>query len=140
MTEYCLADDVRKRLTTAGYQFFADVDQSGGISAAELADTITAAIVWAGNILDAEVERMGCDLSVARGAANGWLKDRAIDIAAYRVSTTGAGGDIEVLRQAYEDAVSLIRRTTSVPGLRYTFPHPQEGGSGRFPKAINVRR
>lgn len=140
MAEYCNEDDVRKRLTTGGYAFFADLDQSGSVSSSEVADTITSAIQWAGNILDAEVQRMGCRPDVARGASNAWLRDRAIDIAAYRVSTTGGGGELVVFRTAYDDAISLIRRTTEIPQLRFQYPWPTAARSHRFPKAINVPR
>lgn len=140
MTEYCSAEDVRKRLTTAGYKFFADLDSTGTVDSTETGDTITPAIVYAGNLIDACVLRGGCQIADARGANNAWLKDRAIDIAAYRVSTTGGGGSLDVLEKDNDAAVKMLRETAQVPGLNYNYPFPDSARSSRFPSVINVRR
>lgn len=136
--EYCNSEDVRKRLSTAGYKFAADRDRSGVVSTTEIADTITPAIEYAGNLIDACVLRVGCQPAAARGSGNQWLRDRAIDLAAYRVSTTGGRGIIQTLKDDADAAMSMIQRTQVVPGLQYQYPQsaPQ---SARFPRAINVR-
>lgn len=139
MTEYCTPDDVRKRLTTAGYHFAADLDKSGSVSTAETGDTITPAIEYAGNLIDACALRAGCHIDDARAAANAWFRDRAIDIAAYRVSTTGGRGTIACLKDDHDSAKKKLDEITKVPGL--TFSYGQNSYiSSRFPKAMNVRR
>lgn len=139
MTEYCSAEDVRKRLTSAGYKFCADLDRSGSVNATEEADTITPAIQYAGNLIDACVLAAGCEIATARGAANQWLRDRAIDIAAYRVSTTGGRGIIQVLKDDYDDSVSLLRSTKKIPGLEFNYPFNRPTRSSHFPTPLNVR-
>lgn len=140
MTEYCTAEDVRKRLTDAGYKFFADLDQNATVGTTEVANTITPAIAYAGNKIDAMIIRIGCQVEVARGAGNAWLRDRAIDIAAYRVSSTGGGGTIAVLKEDAVSALDDLKSVTQVPGLKYNYPFDEGAKSHRGPMAINVRR
>jgi phage gp36-like protein len=139
MTEYCTAEDVRKRLSTAGYKFQADRDRSGSVNATEVADSITPAIEYAGNLIDVCVLRAGCLIPVAREAANAWLRDRAVDIAAYRVSTVGGRGIIESLRSDADDAISLLKSTTKIPGLEFNYPQ-NSNRSSQGPRALNVGR
>lgn len=139
MPEYCSEEDVRKRLTSAGYKFCADLDRSGSLSAAETADTITPAIQYAGNLADACVLRAGCLIPDARGSGNQWLRDRAIDIAAYRVSTTGGRGVIISLKDDYDAAAKMLATTTKIPGLQFNYPIHQ-ATSARVPMALNPRR
>lgn len=140
MTEYCTPDNVRQRLTTAGYKFMADLDRSGSVSTGEVSDTITPAIRYAGNLIDVCVLGIGCEAGVARGAANEWLRDRAIDIAAYRVSTTGGRGILQVLKDDYDLAIKLLGSTKMIPGLVFNNPFNRPERSTQFPTPINVRR
>lgn len=139
MTEYCTPDDVRKRLTTAGFKFAADKDRSGSVSATEQADTITPAIVYAGNLIDACVLKAGCLIADGRGSQNAWLRDRAIDIAAYRVSTTGGRGVIQCLKDDSDLAIKWLGSTAEIPGLQFNYPQ-NSPRSTRGPSAINPRR
>jgi hypothetical protein len=136
--EFCSAEDVRRRLTAAGYKFCADLDSSGAVSTAETADTITPAIQYAGNLCDACVLRAGCSIAQARGSGNQWLRDRAIDVAAYRVSTTGGRGQIASLKDDYDAAVKMLAQTTKIPGLQFNYPLHQSR-SARGPIALNPR-
>jgi len=140
MTEYCSTTDVQNRLTAAGFKFCADLDNSGSVNTAEEAATITPAIQYAGNLIDVCVLAAGCEISVARGAGNQWLRDRAIDLAAYRVSTTGGRGIIQCLKDDYDDAVALLRSTKKIPGLEFDYPFNRPTRSSHFPSALNVRR
>lgn len=140
MTEYCSSGDVQKRLTTAGYKFCADGDYDGSVSTGETEDTIAPAIRYAGNLVDACVLKAGCEIPEARGAANEWLRDRAIDIAAYRVSTTGGRGIIQILKDDYDAAIALLKSTTKIPGLEFNYPFNRPERSSHFPSAINLRR
>lgn len=143
MTEYCLESDVEARLKKSGYAFFADDNQDGFNSAEEIAGAITTAIQWAGTVIDEALQAVGCQPSVSRGAGNVWLKFKAIDLAAYRVSTNGGGDAIETLKVASDEAKEGLARVrdgkSRVPGLVFNYPFRTAKLSSRFPTVINVR-
>ena len=140
-TPYNTNDEIRQRLQTAGYLFFADENQSGSVDTVEAADNITTSNTWAGALVDEAICEF-CQPANARGQANDWLKGRHIDLAAYRVSTLGGGEEIASLKQAFEDAKAALDRVRGgqkVPSLTYNYPANQAARSHRFPVAINPR-
>jgi hypothetical protein len=141
MPEYLNAADVTNRLTDTGVEFVADRNQDGAVSTDEVAAYITTAIAYAGNLIDAALTEFLAP-ALARGSGNGWLKDRGVDIAAFRAA--GQGGD-SVPPRLTEDfeftmrELDRIRGGARVPGLVYPTPPQGHGLSTRIPRAINPR-
>lgn len=141
MSDYCTSTDVRDRLTAAGFRFSVDRDRDDEESASEVASYVTTAIVYAGNIIDAALTPT-IPPADARAQSNAWLKDRAIDIAVYRVATHGGRKCPQHLRSDYERTIDWITKIEdgdlSVPGL--TYPQAINGDRPAVPgpRAVNV--
>jgi|GEM_PF-3193608 len=138
--EYLTVNDVQNRLTEAGLRFVADRNQDGTVSSAESTAYIDSAIEYAGNLIDAALTQF-VEPALARAARNTWLRDRAIDIAAYRAA--GHGGDAIPPRLVADFEFALreldrIRAGARVPGLVYPTPPGGPGRTTRLPRAINV--
>ena len=95
MTEYCTPEDVRNRLTANGYLNVSDLDGDGLVDTDEIAASITSAIEWAGAEIDYALinHQPPYSLPVARASGNIFLRSRAIDCAAWQVTTHG-GRDV----------------------------------------------
>jgi hypothetical protein len=123
MPEYCTPEDVRHRLTANGYLNVGDLDGDGLVDGDEVAASITSAIEWAGAEIDYALinHRPPYSLEVARASGNIFLRSRAIDCAAWQVTTNG-GRDVPTsFQSAYERAVEMLEaireRGNEVPGL-----------------------
>jgi hypothetical protein len=143
VTEYCTRAEVLARLTTYGYAYATDRDELDGVvSATEEARYVDSAIAWAGTLLD-ELVAGFIDPASARGQQNQWLRDRAIDLTAWRCLSAG-GRDVPASMQlSYQsaiDAMDRVRDGAKIPGLilsrPYGSPHPYAGGQ-RWPRAVN---
>lgn len=144
MAEYCTQADIQNRLTEAGLRFVADRDRSGTISTAEATAYITSAIEYAGGIIDhALCERLAPASARAQATAGTctWLRDRAIDIAAFRAAGHGGRDVPETLRQAYDLAEKLLYdarvNRRAIPGL--VEDRPANGRSTIGPRVVNPR-
>ena len=140
MPEYLSTTDVQNRLTAAGVQFVADRDGDGVVSPAEVEAYLVSAIEYAGNLVDAALTQF-VEPALARAAGNGWLRDRALDIAACRAA--GQGGDSVPARMQADFDFALqelerIRNGARVPGLVYPTPPRGNGRTTRVPRAINL--
>ena len=102
MTSYCTVDDIRHRLTEAGYNWVADRDGDGAVGGEEESNVITTGITFA----DAQI---GAAFSgryvVGSGTTSSLLKFIAIDVAACRAAESGGRGVPESLRMACEKAM-----------------------------------
>jgi hypothetical protein len=140
MPEYLEPSDVINRLTEAGVQFVADRNHDGTVSADETASYITTAIVYAGNLIDGALTEL-LSPALARGAGNAWLKDRGIDIAAFRAAGQGGDGVPPRLVADFEFTMrelDRIRGGDRIPGLVYPTPPQGHGLSTRVPRAVNL--
>lgn len=140
-TQYNTNDEIKQRLKSAGYSFFADDDFDGNVDSLEVADNVTTSNTWAGALVDEAICEF-CDPSIARGQSNDWLKGRHLDLAAYRLSTIGGGDEIGSLKSAYEEAIKALDRVRDgqkIPGLIYGYPAVNAAQSHRFPFAVNPR-
>lgn len=127
MAEYITTSDVQNRLTLSGIMQAADEDLSGsGVSTSEESAVLTPAIKYAGAIVDSAVASFITPAG-ARSQGNQWLKDRCLDIAAYRVASNGARDAPERVRADYDfaiDQLDLVRSgKLSVPGLSIPTPY-----------------
>lgn len=120
LTGYTTREAIRKRLTSVGYQWTADRNQSGGVTEQELVDVIDPAIDYAGNMVAGAIAHL-VDPAAAASLSNAWLRDRALDIAAFRATTQGGRRTPKVLRDDYERALEMLNEvlegTRKVPGL-----------------------
>lgn len=123
MPEYCTAEDVRNRLTANGYLNVGDLDGDGTVESDEIAASITSAIEWAGAEIDYALinHQPPYSLAVARASNNIFLRSRAIDCAAWQVTTNGGRDVPNSFQSAYERAVEMLEgireRGNEVPGL-----------------------
>ncbi len=142
MDDYCSASDIESRHTANGYKFVADRDRSGSVSASEQSSYITTAIDWAGGVIDGMIGGRYETLA-ARSSANQWLKDRCVDLAAYRSATHGGRKCPQSYKDDYANAMDMLRAVRDdgqpVPGL--TLPSSVNGpfsGVG-IPRFVNVK-
>lgn len=130
MTEYCTATDVQNRLTIVGYLNVADRDDSGTVEAGELTANITSGIEYASGVVDSYIQGR-VNLESARNSGNKWLRDRAIDIAAYRVVSNGGRDEIEAFENDYKQTLEWLERVRDdgdgIPGLSIEQPDFVEG-------------
>lgn len=140
MAEYCSETDVKNRLTERGFKFAVDRDRDGSASAAEKDAYLTTAVRYASNLIDGSVSGF-MEPSDARQSGNAWLKDRAVDIAAYRVATHGGSRPPGTLKQDYDDARELLKSVKNgslrVPELKWPVPRGTCGRTAMMPVAIN---
>ena len=123
MTEYCSNTDVSNRFTSSAYLLMGDDDDSGALSAGEIAAAITPGIEWAGSEIDyALVNRQPAyDSAAARGAGNVFLRNIAIDLAVWHIVSNGGRDIPDSMQAAYERAVTKLdgirEEAQLVPGL-----------------------
>ena len=116
---YATVADVEARLTAYSVTWAADrVTVDGSRSSGELG-MVEAGIEWSNGIIDAAILKLVN--SVSARPANDWLRDRCVDLAAYRVMTIGGGDATPVLLDDYERALAWLERVEAgsldVPGL-----------------------
>jgi phage gp36-like protein len=143
MHDYCSTSDIQQRLTEAGVKNLADRNRDGSLSGTETTSSLTTAIGWAGTEIDAALTEL-MPISTARGAANDWLKQRAVDLASFRACSQGGRSVPESLRLDYERSLQLLEevRTGSrmIPGLTYQLPYDSPASTMRAPRVTNVER
>lgn len=142
MAEYCAETDVEYRHAANGYKFVADRDGNGTVSDTEKANYITTAIAWSGAIIDGMIGGR-YDTGTARVSENQWLKDRCVDLAAYRSATHGGRKAPRSYREDYESAMEMLRavRDDGQPVPNLTLPVAPNGpfsGSG-LPRFCNIK-
>lgn len=120
MPEYCSPTDLQNRLTAEGYDNVVDRNQDGDISGAEVANSVTSSIAWAGGLIDAYLcDRF--DIASARSSGNTFLRDRCIDLAACRLATQGGRDAPTAFLQDQQRTLEILRRIRDagdpVPGL-----------------------
>lgn len=143
MAEYCVDEDVRKRLTTAGRRFLADRDRDGTVSSAEVADLITENIGIAGRVIDAHLSRRYGNINSIRGQQVGYLRDLCIHIAVWGIVSTGGRDKMpETLQLAYDKALESLESIRDgqmdVPGLISEVPVYGPGITTKTPRIANV--
>ena len=125
MTEYCSATEVSNRVSAAGYLDQVDADGDSALDASEVAANMTTVIEYAGGFIDSHIQAR-VNLSSARNSGNTWLRDRAIDIAAYRFMTNGGREGVEAFATDFETTKELLVRVRDdgdgIPGLSIAEP------------------
>lgn len=123
MPEYCTPEDVRNRLTANGYLNVGDLDGDGLVNADELAASISSAIEGAGAEIDYALinHQPPYPLAVARASGNIFLRTRAVDLAAWLVTTNGGRDVPSSFESAFQRAIEMLEgirdRGHEVPGL-----------------------
>jgi len=140
VAEYLTSTDLSNRLTVVGFAYVADANSNGTISSEETAASVTPHIQYAGNIVDAYICKQ-VDPRVARGADNGYLRDRAIDIAAHRAILMATGSVPADVKAAFdftmEELVSIRDGGQRIP----LFPYPSPVNAraiSHVPKVANI--
>lgn len=143
MSEYCVDDDIRKRLTTAGRKWLADRNRNGTVSSDEIADTITENIQIAGREIDAHLYRRYGDVNSIRGQQIGWLRDLCIHIAVWHIISAGGRDTMPgTIQAAYDKAIESLESIRDgqmdVPGLTSNTPIKGPGISTKTVRVANV--
>ncbi|MEM7812567.1 MAG: phage protein Gp36 family protein [Planctomycetota bacterium] len=107
MTTYAARADIVERLTDRGIRWAADLDQGGSVSESENVATVDSQLAYASDLIDGYIAKL-VDTAAIRAAGNDWLKGRCVDIAAWRVATTGGRTAPDVLRSDYDAAIALL--------------------------------
>lgn len=113
---YCTVADVEKRLTRYGVIWAADVDSGDSDLDDQELEYVQDAIEYANNRIDAAVMRFGLSLR----PVNAWLRDRAVDIATFRVATLGGKEPSVTIKEDYalaRDELAAVKNGDPVPGL-----------------------
>lgn len=115
-------DDLESRLTEYGIVWHVDVDTvDDSASSGELNNYAVPALQYADSVVDAAVAKF-ID-SINSRPSNNWLRDRAIDIAAYRVFSLGGRSVPLSIEESYKLSLQwldLVREgDLIVPGLTY---------------------
>lgn len=136
MSEYVSEATVKKRATKNGWRFITDRNRDGATDATEQGE-IDSAIEWAGTLLD-ELVAPFIQPSDARGQSNTWLRDRALDLAVYRLFTNGGDDAPAAIERGYADALAAMQRIrggVAIPGLTSQHP-PYSDRTGKIPRAF----
>ncbi len=124
-TEYCTDGDVRNRLTDNGRMWVADRDQNGAVSAAEQAQNISEAIVWAGTKIDAAIVNRVNSVT-ARASGNLYLRHLCKDLAVwYALTPGGRETPSDSVMLAFKMALMELERLAGggdIPGYVYPVP------------------
>lgn len=141
MADYCSIQNIKDRLTEAGYKYVGARNGNGTVTTAEQLSYIQSGISYAGNLIDEAVHAFIIPAS-ARGSGNQWLQDRAVDIAIWYATSIGGRKPPETFVDAYKDALERLEKVKGgdrVPGLIYPPPPFSRGRSARFPRVVNPR-
>lgn len=138
---YCTVEDVALRLTRFGVIWAADVDSFDNDLDEKEKRYIHDAIEYANNLVDAAVFKVRSDIT--KRPCNPWCRDRAIDIACFRLVTL-SGRDAPVVLQddyvrARED-LKLVKTGDPIPGLTQSLDTVSGTRSYNVPGAINPGR
>lgn len=127
---YATTEQLRKRLSTSGMTWAQDVDAADAYADSGEAGYGEEAVEYANVLCD---EALAPHVSVVPRPANDWVKDRCIDIAAWRLVTLGGREPTPPIQLAYDEArekLDMVREgTITVPGLNYnqTLLNGQQG-------------
>lgn len=123
VADYCTRTDIENRLTANGILYVADRDGGGTASETELGKYIDPSLSYATNLIDGFLD--GTYVFQA-GIGNGWLKDRAIDIAAAKCVEVGGQTLPDAMKEARDFSLSLLMKVMTgamrVPGLSIPAP------------------
>lgn len=136
---YLTLTDLQNRLTEAGVRFVADRNRDGSVDATESTAYLTSAIEYAGNLIDGYICRQ-VPPATARSAQNGWLRDRAIDLASHRAAGQGGRSVPATLTTAQQASLEELQRVQDgapIPGFPSIAP-ANAAAISRTPKAANL--
>lgn len=136
---YASVDDLKLRLSRRGYTWAGDVDDADGFIDASSAEATYAeeALDYANGLID---EALTPHADITPRPANGWLKDRCVDIAAARYFSLGGRKVPKPLADDAQDArdrlVEVREGLVKVPGL---ISRLSLGGGRPYPvRALNI--
>lgn len=138
---YCTVKDVAKRLTRFGVVWAADVDSFDNDLDSKELEYIYDAIEYANNLVDAAVFKVRSDIT--KRPCNPWCRDRAIDIACFRLVTLSGRDAPVVLQDDYvraRDDLNKVKLGDPIPGLTQSLETAMGHRSYNVPFAINPRR
>lgn len=134
--------ELHARLTQFGTGWHVDVDVVNGTgSESELAAYAVPALQYADSLVDAAV--VNFIASINNRPQNNWLRDRSVDIAAYRVFSLGGRLVPEPLELAYRQTLEWLEaarnKELTVPGLVHVSEVLAGGNKGsQVPTVANV--
>ncbi len=140
MAEYCSTDNLRDRLTTNGIKWAADRENGGdgSVDSTEKSRYLDSSIAYAGNIVDGYICNQVA-VGTARDSGNAWLRDRCLDIAAYRACGVGGRDTPGTIERDYKFTMTELERIKGgdqIPG--YPYPGPVNAQAiVRTPRAAN---
>lgn len=141
MPDYCTQTDLTNRLTDAGIKWIADRNRDGNADGTERSAYLDSAIEYAGNLVDGYICRQ-VQPAAARGQANAWLRDRAVDIAAWRAAGHGGRDVPDSLAESKDLALAELQKIKDgdrIPG--YAYPVPVNSVAiNHTPKVANIRK
>lgn len=137
---YATVEQLEAFVTAGGWLHIADRDGDGTVSTAEL-DAMKDVVEASNNIIDAALEpHMSPD--AVRAADNDWLRDRCLEIAAYKGAVLGGRDAAPSVADNYDDALRMLNQVNRgefrVP--RLTYPKTETNRTTRTPRAINPGR
>ena len=137
---YATDVQLEQHVTEGGWLHIADRNGNGSVSDAER-NAVRDAIESANNIIDASVETfMSAD--AARGSDNDWLRDRCLEISAYKAAILGGRDAPPSVADNYDDALRMLTRVArgeqKIPRLQY--PNTDTNSTTRTPRAVNPGR
>ena len=141
MSEYLTLADLTNRLTEAGIRYVADRNRDGVVNPAESASYLDSALQYAGNIIDGYLSGR-LNPARARVAGNAWLRDRAVDLAAWRAAGHGGRPVPQSLTEARDLALAQLQRVREgdrIPGLEESSPANARCVT-KTPKIANLAR
>lgn len=147
---YCTVADVEARLSVYGTTAFADVSTVDGTRQSGETTLIEVSIEYANGIIDEHIidllhgnAHRGAS-TFTRPAGNAWLRDRAVDIACYRLATLGGRAVNAILEADYRDALDRLVKARNqqirIPHLIHAGPtKPYALEHGGKPTVIRTR-
>lgn len=124
--------EIRDRLSAVGYRWAADRSGDGAVGEAEAAAVFDPAIAYANNLIASAIAGLVDDPTAPEVAAVAWLRDRGLDIAAYRSTTQGGKKVPGVLKADFDRALEMLaevrRGELAVPGIATTGPQASPSG------------
>jgi len=137
---YATVEQLRKRLSTDGMTWAQDVDAPDTYADTAESQYGEEAIEYANSLCD---EALAPWVTVNPRPANDWVKDRCVDIAAWRLVTLGGREPTPPLQLAYDNAIDKLEQaregTLTIPGLNYN-ETLRNGQQGTYPiQVANVQ-